>query len=559
MVFKKIAAIASVGLVVSGCSELHSEQYKNTKSITEHNIDGASEVKKMSVDKVVAGATMDDFYVNTNPVKIIVSDKLELPNKYNTPLVFYSALPETESALSTRLVADYGVTIKFSRMIQKKDDDEGVDGGQGVKGGNGTPDGGSLSEGGDSKDSADIAAPSISALPKSILDGMSVFGSAATDQDKDLVSPINYEGSVAGLMDLIAADRGLDWKYDINNDTFVFYDLDTITFSLIDNSGESSSSMSVLTSVTNQGGSTSNTRQMASMSTKYNNWGAVEKTVAGMIGEYGTYSGDQGRGTIVVTDTKENLARIKKIIDAINTQSGIQVVLDVTFLKFSLDKSSSFGTDLSDLGGAEIIGKAVGLSGGSHSLSKSGMEGSLYNINFNKAGVAAMIHALGKYGVMNYKFSDEIITLNNQLMPYQSTIDESYVSSIKTTTDDDGNESKSAVVAVRKAGITSTWVPRVVGDLVKVSGHITMARALSLEKNTEFGISLPKNLSENVTIDSIIGNGKTRIAAIKEMNESKASSSGVGGADSLPFGGGENTSTTREISIVLVTPYIVKQ
>ena len=590
MKLKKIVTLMSIGMLATGCAEMHSEQYKSTKSITEHNLDKISKIREAAVDKVIAGTTLKDFFVDTNPVKIKVNDDLKLPSSYPSTVRVYSALPETESDLATRLITDYNIKIKFSRLIPKpRDDSSSDDGGfnddNGASNGNNSASNGNNSasnydnsasnydnsasndDNGASNNDGDMVRPddtrsggNDSKAGGMGNDGLVVFGLAPLDKTvKDLVKPIDYNGSIKGLMDLIASDRGLDWKYDEDTDTFIFYDLDTETFSLIDNSGKSKMSLDMKTAVAGDAGkSSANTNQSSGTSSSYDNWGSVVKTVTALIGANGKYSTNQGQGQIVVTDTKENLARIKRVVDNMNAQSGIQVVMDVTFLKFSLNKSSSFGTDLSSLSASDIIGGAVSAEGGSGTIDPKTTTGSLYKLNFNKAGVSSMVHALSKIGTINYKFSDEIISLNNQLMPYQRTIDESYISSITSTTDDKGVETKTPVVAVRKTGISSSLLSRVIGDRVKLNGYITMARALSTARDAASGVMLPTDLSENSPINSIIDNGKTRIVSVKEVDESKANSSGIGSTNTLPIGGSEDTSTDREITVVLVTPYIVK-
>ncbi|MGR5365667.1 hypothetical protein [Photobacterium damselae] len=562
MKLKKLVTLMSMGLLVSGCAELHSSQYKDTKAITEHNIDNVSKLRESTVDKVIAGATMNDFFVDVNPVKIRVNDVLVLPSKYPSSVRVFSALPETEIELASRLNLDYGIKVKFSRLIVKENEQSGAeekdssgsqesiknlsngDENQGEQGGQVEPD-----------QNADSPIQ-----PKNVVDGMAVFGMPVSAIDPSLIKPIDYKGSIEGLMNLIAADRGLDWKYDEDTDTFVFYDLDTETFTLINNSGKIKLAFDMKTAVAGDGDqSSSNTNQASGTSSEYDNWGSVMDTVTRLTSQHGKVAGNQGQGQIVVTDTKENLSRIKKVIDAINAQSGIQVVMDVTFLKFSLSKNSSFGTNLSSLSASDIIGKAVSISGGSNTLDSKNNTGSLYNINFNKAGIGTMVHALAKYGTINYKFSDEMISMNNQLIPYQSTIDESYVSEISTEVDPDTKkEDKKATVSIRKTGVTTSWIPRVIGDRIKLTGFITMSRGIDMKKEPDLGISLPVNLSEQQPVDAIIDNGKTRIVSIKEVDESKANSSGIGSTNTLPIGGSEDTSTTREISVVIVTPYIIK-
>ncbi|UKA04702.1 hypothetical protein [Photobacterium damselae] len=562
MKLKKLVTLMSMGLLVSGCAELHSSQYKDTKAITEHNIDNVSKLRESTVDKVIAGATMNDFFVDVNPVKIRVNDVLVLPSKYPSSVRVFSALPETEIELASRLNLDYGIKVKFSRLIVKENEQSGAeekdssgsqesiknlsngDENQGEQGGQVEPD-----------QNADSPIQ-----PKNVVDGMAVFGMPVSAIDPSLIKPIDYKGSIEGLMNLIAADRGLDWKYDEDTDTFVFYDLDTETFTLINNSGKTKLAFDMKTAVAGDGDqSSSNTNQASGTSSEYDNWGSIMDTVTRLTSQHGKVAGNQGQGQIVVTDTKENLSRIKKVIDAINAQSGIQVVMDVTFLKFSLSKNSSFGTNLSSLSASDIIGKAVSISGGSNTLDSKNNTGSLYNINFNKAGIGTMVHALAKYGTINYKFSDEMISMNNQLIPYQSTIDESYVSEISTEVDPDTKkEDKKATVSIRKTGVTTSWIPRVIGDRIKLTGFITMSRGIDMKKEPDLGISLPVNLSEQQPVDAIIDNGKTRIVSIKEVDESKANSSGIGSTNTLPIGGSEDTSTTREISVVIVTPYIIK-
>ena len=71
-------------------------------------------------------------------------------------------------------------------------------------------------------------------------------------------------------------------------------------------------------------------------------------------------------------------------------------------------------------------------------------------------------------------------------------------------------------------------------------------------------VVLPKNALDTHNIKAMLRNGETKVVSIQEINRKVAEASGPFGSDSFFFGGNEKTKNRREISVILVTPYVIK-
>ncbi|PSV01187.1 hypothetical protein [Photobacterium kishitanii] len=573
MDIKKITTLASLSFIVAGCSSFHSQEYKNIKADFHDSEKDMEKYKKNNVAKIIAGATINDFYVDNTPVKIKIQDRLNLPSTYPNTISVYSALPITEKELAARLLEDYKIKIKINRLIILDSDDKAE---KKESGGKNT---------GAKDPIADSPIGTVSDTAKEDENGGQgedpndpLFGGPSTANLND-IRPIDYTGSISGFMDLIASDRKLDWKYDEDSNEFIFYDMDTVTFDIIDNSGTSTREINVKSSLDGTGdGLSSNSNQTSSTSSTFNNWETVENLISGMKSKYGSFTADQKHGRVTVTDTKDVINRMKKVIDSANDVSDTQIVLDVTFLKFTVNKKSSFGLDLTTTSASDIV-KNV-LTGGVKSKYSDSAASSIYSMEFSKAGIGANLSSLGEYGVVNYKFNDQIVSMNDEMTPYQKSVDETIITKIKIPEDDDddkkdsgspsGKSSSSAgddkdkakaepETSIHKTGLTSNWISRVIGDRVKVNGQISLVSNQKMIVREDLsGLTLPTDDSLSLVVNTIIDNGKTKVASVKEIIEDKASAKGAGGENSIITGGGETTEKQREISVVLVTPYILK-
>lgn len=561
---KRLVSVLVPATFASGCAQIHTEDYKE---IRQTNNDATSEIdnyKSQSIAEINGGATLDDFFIKTTPIKVKSRDSIILPDFLPKEVSIYSGVPLKESEFSQILYNDYGIKVVFNRLIAEGETEqetaESNDSSELIQ----TEEDGTV-------DLSNLGGPS--AQPSSaerdeddspmMQDMLALFGNAREKEDPNdnRIQTIDYTGTLHGLFNWLALDRGLSWKYDDDTDTFVLYDLDTVVFELIDNTDTFSFESTVDTANDSSSGSSggtssskSSSAQKVTLQEEAEHWEDIKNMINQMLSPNGKSAFDLKNGRVAITDYKQSIQKIGSVIDKINISSGTQVVLNLTYVKISLEESSEIGVNLS---ATDLVSGAV--KGGAKLGGDLSTFGNIFNLSFTKTGVDAMIGSLSRLGSISYRYDAPILTMNNHLTPFQSVEEEHYISEVEVEKDEDGKESKTPKKEINKTGITSTWKNRVLNDRVLIDGKLSLVENLYMKVEEEMNnMVLPKNALDTHNIKSILRNGETRVVSIQEINRKVAESSGPFGADSYLLGGSEKTKNRREVSVILVTPYIIK-
>ena len=558
----KIIGFPALMVFLAGCSQIHTSDYKKIDS--EHNdvSSDIDELKVKSVAEINGGSTLDEFFVKLSPIKVKAKDTIVLPDYLPNKISVYHGTPLTEAELSQILFLDYGIKVTFNRMIIPKKDvpAEGLET-QNIE----TSSSGEVSLMNLSTPVAEGLSPTNEGKEKEMTTGMkdmfALFGNNVDGETDKRIQKISYNGALTGFFDWLSLDRGLSWKYHADTETFILYDLDTIVFDLIDNTDKSTIETTVNTSSDTAAGSSegtassnSSTAMKTTLTEESEHWEDLQKMINQMLSPNGLASFDVKNGRVAITDNKHSLEKIGSIIDQLNSSSEIQVLLNLTYIKLSVEQSSELGVNLS---ATDLISGAI--TGGASAGGQMGSFQNIFNMSFTKAGVNAAIGAIGKLGTISYQYDSPILTMNNRLTPFQSVEEEHYISEVEVEIDDNNNEKRMPKKDINKTGITSNWKNRVFRDKILVEGKLNLIERISMEIIPDMNnIALPKNALDTHDIKAMLKNGHTKVVSINEIKRKVAESSGPFGSNSFFLGGSEKTVTRREISLVLVTPYIIK-
>lgn len=572
----KTGAFAVAAASLSGCAEMHTADFKDNRDSIDEFKTAITDQSEHGVTEISSGLIIDDIFVNTSALSVPKERESLIPDYIPKTIAFINKESMRETELKQVLLSDYGVRIDFIRLINQEEDDDKaneatnpLDAESGAAKGDNpnavlpTPTMGGTNLGIGGASERPYVSKTTEEHSKDLFTGLN-----EKEYDEWYVKPISFNGKLTDFMDIIAADRELSWKFDSNSNTFVFYDIETRIYEVIDNTGEYETELEISTESksdgsTGDGGASdkSATSQSVSFIDKAKHWEDLMLTIESMLSPDGKATFDQKNGMITVTDTDSVQEKISSIIDKLNEKNGSMVYLDIMYLKIKLDKSSEIGVDfdaddvLSSIGSGSITG------GMTSNLPLGAME-NLLNINFTKAGVKAMIGSIQKYGSISTKYEMPISTMNNMPHPYQTVIEEKYISKVEEEKEGEGEDekvSRTAETEFNKTGLTSIFTPRIYKDNVIVSGRLSLTENLAMvEKENMGNIMLPKNSGETHIVKSIIPNGVTRIVSIQKITKTTAGSQGPAGEDSWMLGGKENSSNSDELAIIMVTPYIIK-
>lgn len=557
--FIKVAPLSLTGLIV-GCSNLHTEDYKQISKDSEDTYLNIKDEKSSMVSDIKSGVVYDDFFIDVNPIKVVKTNDSKLPIEYQRDIDFFSNSELTEREFAKIMLSDYGISIQFSRLkIEDEDEDDEED--EVALEGMYQPSYGIDDE----KSREELIKEALGEFYGDTSSSNYALMGIEKKEDKEevLISKIDFNGKLYDFFDLVATDIDLSWRYDSTNNEFIFYDLDTRIFYLIDNSSEFENELTIDTSTStsssgDSSSSTSGSSQKVSLKNKSEHWEDLEKTLSQMLSKYGSISFDQKNGRVIVTDSKQVLNKIDEITTKLNESNGTVVMLDVKHVKVTVNSESEYGINFfTEEGAGKAISSAIKISGGT-GVAVGGLN-NLLQMDFTNAGATAMIGALASSGASVATFNIPFTTMNNTPFPYQSVVEEKYISEVQREVDDNGTTTNTATTETNRTGITSVITPRVFKDNVIVDGTINIVDDLGMSEKPEFNnIMLPKNSAGSHPIKSMIPNGVTRVVSVQERTKAMKSGSGPIGADSFILGGNEKTHKEKEISMVIVTPYIFK-
>lgn len=172
--------------------------------------------------------------------------------------------------------------------------------------------------------------------------------------DFDLSLPQDYSGSLSGYLDLICSRLGINWEY--KDGTVHLYRLITKVFTVkvnpgsIDFASTLSKGGSATTGSTGGANATSNgsfsSQSSTTLTGKYSVWDSLEQALSGMKTPLGRITVDQSAGHIIVTDTKEVVEEIGRVIEIENNTLTRQVQVDVRVLRVAFDDTFQAGANL---------------------------------------------------------------------------------------------------------------------------------------------------------------------------------------------------------------------
>lgn len=166
-------------------------------------------------------------------------------------------------------------------------------------------------------------------------------------------------------------------------------------------------------------------------------WDSIEKAIASMLGKedsrgaQSAFSVNRMTGTIVVTATKKDLARVEQYIKTVRKILKRQVLVEARIVEVQLSDSLKYGIDWTFLGGDwNGVGSATfGTTGFTNTLNN------LPNFNFTLTGgdFTALLKALQQQGNVNVLSNPRVNIMNGQTAYLSVGRKTDYISKVETT------------------------------------------------------------------------------------------------------------------------------
>jgi type IVB pilus formation R64 PilN family outer membrane protein len=367
---------------------------------------------------------------------------------------------------------------------------------------------------------------------------------------------IAYTGKLSGLLSQIATDLDLLWYYD--KGSIVFYETETRTYTLY----ALGTDVSYQSSVSTDGGSN------VSLESTLKEWDEVEATIASIINgsSNAQFTVSRSLGTITVTATPSVLNRVADYIAKQNKRLSQLVTIDVKVLQVSLSNDSGFGLNL-----AAAINSVSGL----NIVAKPGMpeipEASSLNVAVlssaleqdtslaRLAGSNALVEALAKQGKVALVTNVGVTTRNNRVAPVANTKSTGYIKRFESRTFTTV-ESSTVDQDELETGFSMQLLPNVLENGKILLLFKMNIRELLRMNSTQVGavvLQLPEVEERSFMQEVIMESGQMLVVSGFEKQKNDDTRYGVGDADFMALSGSRETSASREVLVVILTPQVL--
>lgn len=406
-----------------------------------------------------------------------------------------------------------------------------------------------------------------------------IDGQVSDDKLRKTVN-VAYTGRLSGLLNQVATDLDLLWYYD--NNSIVFYETETKTFTLYALGTEVAYQTSVSTDNSNE----------VSLESTLKEWDEVEKAISSIIGKAANadFTVSRSLGTITVTASPSVLARVSEYIERQNKRLSQLVTIDVKVLQVTISNNSAFGlnlaaainstsglnivanpknnlasTEASSMNIAVLSNTVSALTGATHMENGSVVEGAYTNdqiMNGSLSGAAgsnALIEALAKQGKVSLVTNVGVTTRSNRVAPVSNTRTTGYIKRFEsrnfTTV-----ESSTVDQDDLETGFTMQLLPNVLENgKILLLFRMSVRELLRMSTQTigEVTLQLPEVEERSFMQEVIMESGQMLVVSGFEKQTSQDTRYGLGDPDFMALSGSRETQATREVLVVILTPQVL--
>lgn len=406
-----------------------------------------------------------------------------------------------------------------------------------------------------------------------------IDGQVSSDKLKKLVN-VAYTGKLSGLLSQVATDLDLLWYYDKNS--IVFYETETKTFTLYALGTEVAYQTSVSTDNSNE----------VSLESTLKEWDEVENAIESIIGktDNADFTVSRSLGTITVTASPSILARVGEYIERQNKRLSQLITIDVKVLQVTISNDSAFGlnlaaainstsglnivanpknnlasTEASSMNIAVLSNAVSALTGATHMEGSSLVEGAYTQdqiMNGSLSGAAgsnALIEALAKQGKVSLVTNVGVTTRSNRVAPVSNTRTTGYIKRFEsrnfTTV-----ESSTVDQDDLETGFTMQLLPNVLENgKILLLFRMSVRELLRMSTQTigEVTLQLPEVEERSFMQEVIMESGQMLVVSGFEKQKGSDTRYGLGNPDFMALSGSRETSASREVLVVILTPQVL--
>lgn len=392
---------------------------------------------------------------------------------------------------------------------------------------------------------------------------------------------MNYEGTLDGYLNLLSAKAGISWEY--REGVISLHRLVTRVFVLKANPGTQSFTTALGKNGNTQSTSAGSTTGFTASSTTATDsstsvWLSIDKQISQMLSPSGKRAISEASSSIVVTDTKDIVDEIGRLIDRENTTLTRQIAMKVEVLSVKLNDTNEFGIDwnavFSQLSNnfslrfaspTTLASQAAASAGFAVISPGSDNTGTVAQRRFG--GTQALIQALSGHGKVSVVKTATTVTLNRKVASVDVTSTQSYLAEVTSATG--GLTTGAGGAPGLKLGSVTTGFVMNLLPTVYDSNSILLSMSLGLSELTRItkvssgigansqSLEAPETTESNFTPSVAMRPGETLILSGYDSVFQQYDRRTLGNGVPIGLGGSFNGSKIHETIIILITPVLV--
>ncbi|GAB3588759.1 pilus assembly protein PilN [Acetobacter peroxydans] len=329
--------------------------------------------------------------------------------------------------------------------------------------------------------------------------------------------------------------------------------------------GGGSSMMSAGSSGSGMGsGSSGQSSGMASITahSKTSKWQTIQKTASVVAGDAQVIA-DEGLGTISVTGTPDQVARVDQWVQGLRDDMLKQVAIDVHVYTVKISRESNYGFSptLAFASHGGLLGLTstpasipqlqttdTPFSFGASILDTGKGTGGLFS------GSKIVVQALQQLGHVTEQYDRSVVTTNNQTAPFQNGINTTYLQNSSSVLATNSGSSNSLSPGVVMSGFMGSVTPKIIDNRIMLHLNFLLQTLQSMTTITSGSSSIEAPKTSSTSLDDTVSlqNNSTLVLSGYVDDATSRKRNGVGSALNWLFGGGGDATIDKTHVVVTV-------
>ncbi|ARM86298.1 type II secretory pathway protein [Marinobacter salarius] len=366
------------------------------------------------------------------------------------------------------------------------------------------------------------------------------------------ISVVSKGGTATALLNNVAAQLGINWRYDEERNTVTFYRLTQENFQVFF-PGMAEAGVDLGRS----GDRDSVIRQNATFENEAGSWEEIAEGVQALLSPFGKATVVKGTGNIVVVDTPEAMASVSKYIEDINDVFGRQVYLQIRTASATVENTDDFNLTWNN-----ILNQ---VNNGQFSVGTNSAEvptkalPNVFNVIRTSTGASLALEMLSSEFESTEVNEQAVTTLSNQPTSLKVLTETGYISGIsqQDTTTDAENVVSDVQTDTVNIGFDATMVARVVSESrLQLQVALELSSNLTLVNFDSTIVQTPTRDRNSVVQRAWLTDGQTWVLAAFTSEKQSKEDSGTGDSGFWALGGGTSKSQSKQVLLVMITPHI---